>query len=443
MAKTPKQSLITKKTLIRLERERAQRRWLIIGTIVVGILVVGVILYGLIDQYVLVPSKPVAKVGAETITIKDFQWRVRYARMQMIQQYFNNYQMAVFYANDENLTQYFQSILAQTEKQLSDDETQVLLLGSQVLDTMIEEKIIEQEAKKLGITVSDEEVETDLQIAFGYFAHGTPTPLAIPTNAPTSTYSPTQLALVTPLPTESILEETEPLGTQEPTTVSDLSELSPQDISTPTATLTPAPTATEITYEGYQKLKDDLIKNMAKINLTEDRLRYQLYIRNLKDKLIKEITKDVKPEAEMVWARHILVADLETANTVLERLKAGEDFSALADEFSNDSSNNTIGGDTGWFTVGQKDAEYEKVAFNLAIGQISEPIQTVQGFYIIQVLGHEVRPLSYSQYEQLKSTKFNEWLQSKVQSDMVVRYDRWEKVIPTDPTLQEFFQQQQ
>ena len=51
--------------MARLERERTQQRYLLIGAGVVMVLVVGLILYGVLDQPVFKPMQPVAKVGNE------------------------------------------------------------------------------------------------------------------------------------------------------------------------------------------------------------------------------------------------------------------------------------------------------------------------------------------------------------------------------------------
>jgi hypothetical protein len=94
---------------------------------------------------------------------------------------------------------------------------------------------------------------------------------------------------------------------------------------------------------------------------------------------------------EMVWAQHILVADQSIALEVIQRYRSGEDWGALCSEYSLDPGTKTTSGDLGWFSRGMMVLEFEEAAFNLEVGTVSEPIQTVYGWHILHVLGHEWR----------------------------------------------------
>jgi len=73
------------------------------------------------------------------------------------------------------------------------------------------------------------------------------------------------------------------------------------------------------------------------------------------------------------------------AEDVLRRVRAGEDFAALAKEFSTDPGSKEKGGDLGWFGPGQMVPEFEKAAFALQPGQVSDIVESQFGYHIIKV----------------------------------------------------------
>ncbi len=129
---------------------------------------------------------------------------------------------------------------------------------------------------------------------------------------------------------------------------------------------------------GAEKFSD-------KVTLEEDELN-AYYEDN-----IKMFTQE-----EQVKASHILFKSAQDASpeevkkieekaaSVLERAKKGEDFAALATEFSDDSSKSK-GGDLGYFTKGRMVKEFEDIAFSLKPGEISNLVKTDYGFHIIKV----------------------------------------------------------
>ncbi|MFT7306173.1 MAG: peptidyl-prolyl cis-trans isomerase D [Candidatus Azotimanducaceae bacterium] len=77
------------------------------------------------------------------------------------------------------------------------------------------------------------------------------------------------------------------------------------------------------------------------------------------------------------------------ADEVYERIKNGEDFSELAKTESDDFGSRLTGGDLGFTEQGAFLPEFELAAYDLALNQVSPPVQTDQGFHLIKVLGIE------------------------------------------------------
>ena len=89
----------------------------------------------------------------------------------------------------------------------------------------------------------------------------------------------------------------------------------------------------------------------------------------------------------MEWrASHILVKDRNLANQVLEKLKKGANFSAVAKEFSTCPSKGK-GGDLGWFGAGQMVKEFEQAVTKLSNGSLSNLVKTQFGYHIIKKTG--------------------------------------------------------
>jgi|LNFM01.1.fsa_nt_gb hypothetical protein len=72
------------------------------------------------------------------------------------------------------------------------------------------------------------------------------------------------------------------------------------------------------------------------------------------------------------------------ANQLLARARGGEDVVALARQFSDEPGHEGKGGDLGFITRGQTVAPFENAAFALAVGAVSDVVQTDFGFHVIK-----------------------------------------------------------
>jgi peptidyl-prolyl cis-trans isomerase C len=118
-----------------------------------------------------------------------------------------------------------------------------------------------------------------------------------------------------------------------------------------------------------------------------------------------------KGEYERVKARHILIRvkgsaapaggkkeltdeeALEKTKALRARIVAGEDFAAIAKAESDDTGSGATGGDLNFFSHGQMVPPFEKAAFALPVGQISEPVKSQFGYHLILVEKHETKTL--------------------------------------------------
>ncbi len=86
-----------------------------------------------------------------------------------------------------------------------------------------------------------------------------------------------------------------------------------------------------------------------------------------------------------IHCAHILVEKLSLAQELKTKITGGESFANLAKQYSIDSSRKR-GGDLGYFGRGMMVPEFEKAAFALEKGQVSDIVKTEFGYHIIKRL---------------------------------------------------------
>lgn len=150
---------------------------------------------------------------------------------------------------------------------------------------------------------------------------------------------------------------------------------------------------------------------LAANNLTDTEIRSLI----AQDLLVKGLAANLgaAETAEQVHASHILVEDEETGIEVLDRLAEGEDFGALASEFSMDPGSKEQGGDLGWFPRGMMVPEFEEVAFALEAGETSELVESAFGFHIIRAHEKAERELDPALSAQMQQQQFQTWFEGQ------------------------------
>ncbi len=437
-----KPAIHTKKHIDRLHRERRQTR--LILAIFIGMLVVvaSMLIWGWLDVKYFQLQKPIAKVGDVEISISDFQTRVRLERNRLLSTYYQYQQFGQLYGMD--VTQQVQQI----QDQLDNNEA----IGQSVVDAMINEELIRQEAAKRSITVAADQLEKSIQGNMGYYPNGSPTPTITPTEVTIPTLSVDFLKYVSATP--EITATPEMTATLEATaTLLPASSGTPELVPSPTATLeptatateaptatagptsTPEPTSTPYTLEGYKAEYQKGLDYFNKFGLTEEKYRSLIENGLLREKLLEAVTADTPREDEQIWARHILVTTEDEAKTVIERLNKGEDFGKIAAELSKDPGSGAKGGDLGWFGKGAMVPPFEEAAYALKAGEISAPVQSDFGWHIIQLIARQNRPLNATEYQQARDKAFQDFLTKLREDYKVETYDTWRLYIPTDPNF--------
>ena len=159
----------------------------------------------------------------------------------------------------------------------------------------------------------------------------------------------------------------------------------------------------------FDSYLDSILADYFNNEVSRDTITASVKASLLDEKLFNRELENRTFEAEMVNARHILVEDEATAKEILEKLNAGEDWNALASEYSMDTTNKDNGGALDWFPRGMMVQEFEDAAFALEPGKISEPVKTTFGYHIIAVDGKEVRPLTDDALAVAQGEVYTEW----------------------------------
>ncbi len=178
----------------------------------------------------------------------------------------------------------------------------------------------------------------------------------------------------------------------------DYAFIKPEDLE---AKITPDEAEIKSTYEKNRsryQVPEKRVVRYGLVDLTQLRQNAQVSDADLKAQYQQNIQQYEVPNR--VHAEHILLmtvgktdAEIEEihqkAEDVLKQAKKGTNFEELAKKYSEDPGSKDKGGDLGWITQGQTVPEFEKTAFGLDKGKISDLVKTQYGFHIIKVLDKE------------------------------------------------------
>lgn len=366
----------TKKQIAYSRRESKQNRiiYLLLGAVAAVILVVLAI--GLIQELVIKPSTPVARVNGTRIAKDDYEDLLRLRRYTS---HMNILSLQEQLSNIDTSDEANQFLISLYEQQMAQLQSSLGLLPETTLDTLIEDALVQEKADEAGISVSDAEV------------------------------------------VESINEDLRSIAAPPPQTPI----TGTQELATPTA----------VPQEDLDEILQNALGNMG---LSET--AYQAIVQRgmLRDEVQDLLASEVISTGLVVHVQLIQTETEEEATTALERIESGEDFSVVATEVSTDTLTVEDGGDVGWVTTGQLSSRYgQELESEVFASEVGEPTIVESGgqhYLFLVVERDENGPLPAEVLSQRQASALSDWLEEqKASPDVEIERLLQPDQIPPDP----------
>ena len=182
-----------------------------------------------------------------------------------------------------------------------------------------------------------------------------------------------------------------------------------------------------MTLPGYRQ---DLKRQITRLKVISIAVRSRVSISDDDVKTYYEQNVKSTGVDRKVHASHIFVAipdggtvqqveDKRTfAAQLVQRARAGEDFAKLAREHSEDAATRKEGGDLGWFGRGSLPSAIEEIVFNMEPGEVRGPVRAERGFHVLKLTDkkdEQVRPLSEVK-EHLRTALFQQEMEKQTRN---------------------------
>lgn len=349
-----------------------------VAVIVVALMVVPLVLFGVDSLFVNSGSAAeVAEVNGEAITETELQRAIFFRQNQMRSQFGD--ELPEQFISEENLRE-------------------------PVLDSLIKRRLLAQAAKSGGMAVSDQRINQMIVTAPEFQTDGQFDPDLYSRRVYNVGYTPgsyrQQLAEDAVLNqyvagltgsafvTQQGLERTAALSNQE------------RDFYYLTVPMAPILADIEVddarAREFYQEHKDEF-RNPEQVSIEYLEVSLDEIAANIEipeEQLREQYAQEVAAFDESVERRaaHILIEPKDNGDEqsilqeIQQRLSAGEDFAALAEEYSDDLGSKNMGGDLGFTTGDAFPDAFEKTLASLEAGEVSEPVETEAGYHLIKLV---------------------------------------------------------
>ncbi|WP_122035687.1 peptidylprolyl isomerase [Aliivibrio sp. EL58] len=347
--------------------------------IILGLIIFSFVFAG-VGSYLVGGSQPLAaKVGEREITRNDFEQVYQNERNRMQSQ----------------LGEYFSTLLG--------DPAYVEQFRKSVLDRMVNDALLDNQAQNLGLRVSDEQIRQAIISMPQFQKDGKFDEEIYNISLRRAGFSSDSFAeyLRQDLVRNQLILALESTEFTLDNEVQAQGALEAQQREIRTVTLDTAEFAKKATVTDeeiqtyYDENKQQFVRpeqvKVSYIELSGNALKEQAPITDEEIQTYYNQNKDKYSTQEKREVSHILInGDEADANAVLARLDAGEDFATVAKEESQDIPTAKEGGSLGWIERGVIDPEFEDAAFQLVnIGDHSGVVKSAFGYHIIQLDGIE------------------------------------------------------
>ena len=319
---------------------------------------------------------------------------------------------------DIDINIYYQELSTQQrnlQQQLGAAYTQEIdnVLKQNLLDSLINEKLIENYANSLDIVTLDDEVKSVIEMNQAFLVDGEFSQDRYLQLLRLNSYSPAayEIAQSKALNREQIKRNLSGSAFMSSTQTKQLNDLASQEREVSYLALNTENYKDEVSVSQSQ-ISDYFNENRSSfvegrkvkvdfVELTLDSMEEPESPSNDDLKNLYDDNAELYTNPERRRAQHILVESEELANDLLNQIKEGADFAELAKANSEDTSSSEEGGDLGFFERELMGAEFDEAAFAMNIGDVSEVVATDYGYFHIIKLT-DIEPETMQSFDEVQ-----------------------------------------
>ena len=319
---------------------------------------------------------------------------------------------------DIDINIYYQELSTQQrnlQQQLGAAYTQEIdnVLKQNLLDSLINEKLIENYANSLDIVTLDDEVKSVIEMNQAFLVDGVFSQDRYLQLLRLNSYSPAayEIAQSKALNREQIKRNLSGSAFMSSTQTKQLNDLASQEREVSYLALNTENYKDEVSVSQSQ-ISDYFNENRSSfvegrkvkvdfVELTLDSMEEPESPSNDDLKNLYDDNAELYTNPERRRAQHILVESEELAKDLLNQIKEGADFAELAKANSEDTSSSEDGGDLGFFERELMGAEFDEAAFAMNIGDVSEVVATDYGYFHIIKLT-DIEPETMQSFDEVQ-----------------------------------------